>query len=76
MIDVINKLKFEDHVFATEILSKSLDSLKKEKNALEKRNLLEKKNFFQRKLIAFELLIKNQYKYFNGFRSFARDLLR
>ena len=76
MIDVINKLKFEDHVFATETLSKSLDGLKKEKNALKKRNLFEKKNFFQKKLIAFELLIKNQYKYFNGFRSFVRDLLR
>ena len=76
MIDIINKLKFENHVFAIETLSKSLDSLKKEKNALKKRNLLEKKNFFEKKLIAFELLIKNQYKYFNGFWSFARDLLR
>lgn len=76
MIDILEKLRFEKHYFSKETLLLSQIKLKKEKEALEKRNLLEKKNFFQRKLIAFELLIKNQYKYFNGYKSFIRDLLR
>ena len=33
-------------------------------------------NFLKKKIIAFELLIKNQYKYFNGLWSFLRDLIR
>ena len=76
MIDIIDKLKFEKQNFSLETLLLSLNKLKKEREAVEKRNLLEKKNFFKRKFIAFELLIKNQYKYFNGYKSFIRDLLR
>ena len=53
-----------------------INNLKKEGLALKKRNLFENKNFFEKKLIAFELLFKNQYKYFNGLRSFLRDLIR
>jgi glycosyltransferase involved in cell wall biosynthesis len=76
MIDIIDKLRYEKHYFSRETLFLSLNKLIKEKEALQKRNLLDKKKFFKRKLIAFELLIKNQYKYFNGYKSFIRDLLR
>jgi glycosyltransferase involved in cell wall biosynthesis len=76
MINILEKLRFEQHNFSKDTLMLSQIKLEKEREALEKRNLLEKKNFFERKLIAFELLIKNQYKYFNGFKSFIRDLLR
>lgn len=76
MINIIDKLKSEKHNFSKETLLLSLNKLKSQRVAIRKRNLLEKKNFFERKFIAFELLIKNQYKYFNGYKSFIRDILR
>jgi len=76
VINILENLKFEKHNFSNETLLLSQIELKKEKEALEKRNLIEQKNFFEKKLIAFELLAKNQYKYFNGYKSFIRDLLR
>jgi glycosyltransferase involved in cell wall biosynthesis len=76
MINILEKLRSEKHNFSEETLLLSLNKLKNERVAIRKRNLLEKKNFFERKVIAFELLIKNQYKYFNGYKSFIRDILR
>lgn len=76
VINLINTLLVKKHVFSNDLLIESLNNLKKERDALEKRNLLESQNFFKKKIIAFELLFKNQYIYFNGLRSFFRDLLR
>ena len=76
VIKIINNDIENDHIFSKDFLIKSLHELKKEKLALEKRNLIENKNFLKKKIIAFELLIKNQYKYFNGLWSFLRDLIR
>ena len=76
VINLIKTLLVEKHVFSNDLLIESLNNLKKERDALEKRNLLESQNFFKKKIIAFELLFKNQYIYFNGLRSFFRDLLR
>ena len=76
VIKIINEVKKENYFFSDDILVKSLKNLTKEKFALEKRNEFQNKNFFSKKLIAFELLFKNQYKYFNGIWSFLRDLTR
>lgn len=76
VIKIINNIEKENHLFSKEHLLLSINNLKKEGLALKKRNLFENKNFFEKKLIAFELLFKNQYKYFNGLRSFLRDLIR
>ena len=73
---LIKTLQKENNNFSEIILNKSLVNLKKERKALEKRNTLEGKSFFKKKLIAFELLLKNQYVYFNGIKSFIRDLIR
>ena len=73
---LIKTLQKENNNFSEIILNKSLVNLKKEREALEKRNSLEGKSFFKKKIIAFELLLKNQYVYFNGIKSFIRDLIR
>ena len=76
VIYLINALQNKKNSFSNDLLTNSLNNLKNEKKALEKRNLLEGKNFFAKRIIVFELLFNNQYTYFNGLRSFFRDLLR
>ena len=76
MIDIIKKINSEKNIFSKKKLLTSLHDLQNQEIALKKRNLFENSNFFKKKLIAFELLVKNHYKYFNGLKSFIRDLLR
>ncbi len=76
VIEVISKIKNEDYFFSYHILEKSIKNLNLEKKAIKKRNEFKNKNFIEKKLIAFELLFKNQYKYFNGIWSFFRDIIR
>lgn len=52
------------------------DELIEEKIALENRNNLVTLNFLPQKLFAIKMFINNDYKYFNGYKSFIRDLLR
>ena len=75
-IYLINTLQNKKHNFSNELIANSLINLKNEKKALKKRNLLERQNFFKKKITIFELLFNNQYIYFNGIKSFFRDLLR
>ncbi len=76
LIKIITKIENEDNFFSDDLLKKSLKNLNLEKKALQKRNEFQNKNFIEKKLIAFELLFKNQYKYFNGIWSFLRDIIR
>lgn len=76
MIDIIKKINSVKNIFSKKKLLTSLHDLQNQEIALKKRNLFENSNFFKKKLIAFELLVKNHYKYFNGLKSFIRDLLR
>ena len=75
-IYLINTLQNKKHNFSNELIANSLINLKNEKKALKKRNLLERQNFFKKNITIFELLFNNQYIYFNGIKSFFRDLLR
>ena len=76
VIKIITKIENENNFFSNDLLEKSLKNLNLEKKALQKRNEFQNKNFIEKKLIAFELLFKNQYKYFNGIWSFLRDIIR
>jgi hypothetical protein len=58
------------------IIEKSIVNLNNERNAIINRNMLIECKYFKRKYMAFRMLLNNQYRYFNGFRSFFRDLLR
>ena len=76
LIKIISTIKNEDNFFSSNTLKKSLKNLILEKKAIEKRNEFKNKNFIRKKFIAFELLFKNEYKYFNGIWSFLRDIIR
>jgi glycosyltransferase involved in cell wall biosynthesis len=59
-----------------EFIYKSLKHLEKEYDAINLRNkLINKKGIFRLKIII-NMLIFNRYKFFNGYRSFIRDLFR
>jgi len=54
----------------------SLNYLKAERIALYDRSGLIKAGLFARKLSALQMLARGEYKYFNGFLSFLRDIAR
>ena len=75
LIKIISTIKNEDNFFSSNTL-KIFKKFNFEKKAIEKRNEFKNKNFIRKKFIAFELLFKNEYKYFNGLCSFLRDIIR
>jgi hypothetical protein len=56
--------------------NKAVNFLKKEQTSIGKRNSLVRENFFSRKIFAVSMMIMGNYKFFNGYKSFIRDLLR
>jgi glycosyltransferase involved in cell wall biosynthesis len=63
-------------IFSKEIIEKGLIQLMSERKALEARDNLIKASFLIRKILSLQLLLKNDYKFFNGFMSFLRDFTR
>jgi glycosyltransferase involved in cell wall biosynthesis len=57
-------------------LTEGLDILERERDALLARERLVKLGWLARKLWATRMLIRGDYRYFNGYRSFLRDLVR
>jgi glycosyltransferase involved in cell wall biosynthesis len=57
-------------------LRNALSFLKKEKIAIKKRNSLVHKSSFIGKIHAISMMLRGDYRYFNGFKSFIRDLMR
>lgn len=66
----------QGEMFSNEIIEKGLLHLISERKALKGRNNLIKANFLKRKFLSLQLLLKNDYKFFNGFKSFLRDFTR
>lgn len=52
------------------------EELLQEKKSLENRNKLVSLNFASQKLFALKMFLNKEYKYFNGYKSFIRDILR
>lgn len=59
-----------------ELFSKFLTGLNAERLALQSREALVRGGFFERKIRASSMLLGGRYKYFNGWKSFLRDVLR
>jgi glycosyltransferase involved in cell wall biosynthesis len=73
----INRLKkIENTIFNTNNISILINKLIKEKEALLIRNKLVNSSRTIRIILSIKLLLTNQYKYFNGLRSFLRDIVR
>ena len=50
--------------------------LKLERQALELRNCIPRVNFIKRKVFTILMLLRGNYRFFNGYKSFFRDLIR
>lgn len=62
--------------FSAKIIEKNLLYLASENTALENRQDLLNKNSLIRKWLALRLLTYGDYRYFNGYKSFLRDIIR
>ena len=75
--NLIERLESIDHnVISASSITVSLDHLKDEHKALVHREGLVKLNFLQRKVAALKMLALGDYAYFNGWKSFLRDMCR
>jgi len=72
----LKKLLDEDGRYSREIVEGSLSYLRKEFEVLRYRDELVNSNWFDQKVMSLRMWLRGDYKYFNGFRSFMRDLFR
>jgi cellulose synthase/poly-beta-1,6-N-acetylglucosamine synthase-like glycosyltransferase len=63
-------------MFSPEVIEKSLCFLAQERKALDNRNSLLKANPLKRKILSVQMLFRGDYRFFNGIRSFLRDIAR
>ncbi len=64
------------HNFSTKTINKSLAYLASERRALQFRNRIPRANFMKRKVMAIVMLLIGHYRFFNGYKSFFRDMTR
>ena len=72
----LNKILDGDNSYSREIVEKSLSHLRKELEALRYRDRLANSNWFKQKAMCLRMWLRGDYRYFNGVRSFMRDLVR
>ena len=72
----LNKILDGDNSYPREIVEKSLSHLRKEREVLRYRDRLVKSNWFKQKAMCLHMWFRGDYQYFNGVRSFMRDLVR
>jgi len=63
-------------MFSPEAIEKGLSFLAQERKALDNRNSLLKANPLKRKILSLQMLFRGDYRFFNGIRSFLRDIAR
>lgn len=75
-IDRLLQISNSKNTFSKEIIEASIAYLILERRALDSRNRIPQLNFFKRKYYALLMLFTNQYRFFNGYKSFFRDIIR
>lgn len=63
-------------LFSRKVIRDSLDDLRDERRALETREKIPSVSFIRRLALSFLLVIRGDYRFFNGYKSFLRDILR
>jgi len=65
-----------DDLFSTEVISEAINYLIREQKALLARESLLGQKSFNRKVLSVQLLLRNDYRFFDGYKSFFRDIAR
>ena len=73
---LLEKLLYQDNIFFRDAIKKNLIYLASEYEALNRRNTVSSAGAVRRKILSLELLIRGEYRYFNGLKSFFRDIFR
>lgn len=72
----LKNLKNHEGVFSREALKESLCFLVKERKALDRRDSLSKADPLKRRALSLQMLFRGEYVFFNGIKSFLRDIAR
>lgn len=72
----LGRISEGDYGCSNEVLNQSKSNLRSELAALHTRELLVNSDWFSQKFISLRMLLRGDYHYFNGIRSFLRDLGR
>ena len=65
-----------DDLFSAEVISEAINYLIREQKALLARESLLGQKSFNRKVLSVQLLLRNDYRFFDGYKSFFRDIAR
>jgi glycosyltransferase involved in cell wall biosynthesis len=76
MSERITQISEQVNDFSQEFIQSSLVHLTLERQALKFRNRIPNANFIQRKAMAILMLLRDDYRFFNGYKSFFRDIAR
>jgi glycosyltransferase involved in cell wall biosynthesis len=74
--DRLTLISEQENNFSKDIINSNQAYLKLERQALELRNCIPRVNFIKRKVITILMLLRGNYRFFNGYKSFFRDLIR
>ena len=66
----------QENVFSKDIIVSSMAYLALERRALEFRNRIPRVNFILGKAMTLLMLFRGDYRFFNGYKSFFRDMIR
>ena len=72
----LNQIYEQGTDFSKAAIQSNLVYLNLERQAIEFRNRIPSVNFIQRKAFAILMLLKGDYRFFNGYKSFFRDISR
>jgi glycosyltransferase involved in cell wall biosynthesis len=74
--ETLMKIRDSGAAYSAAAIATSLDQLAKERAAITHRSELAKASWARQKMICLTMLVNGEYGFFNGYRSFFRDLAR
>jgi glycosyltransferase involved in cell wall biosynthesis len=74
--ELLRQLRAGGHGYSTEAIDQSLQYLARERAAIDSRSELARASWVRQKMLCVLMLWRGEYGFFNGYRSFLRDLAR
>jgi glycosyltransferase involved in cell wall biosynthesis len=75
-LERLSNIIARNNSYSPKVIEESLNYLRKELKALKSRDILARSSWLLQKMMCFRMFFRGDYTYFNGLRSFLRDLAR
>lgn len=76
IVERLSLISGQDTIFLKDAIKRSLEYLASERCALARRNNILSAGTLKRKSMALQLLLQGDYRFFNGYKSFLRDVTK